>query len=132
MTVVSQEKIDSAITVSTVYIIMATPLPFQHGGSHDFRSHPIAPAGIKVIIHDKPAVRASWAAHGAAGFYIGPALQHYRSFQVHVTATCTTRITDTVQWFPQSRRWLPENCRVCGFWHEETVWKPCGNHGPCP
>jgi hypothetical protein len=24
-----------------------------HGGAHNFRSHPIAPAGIKVIIHDK-------------------------------------------------------------------------------
>jgi hypothetical protein len=40
-----------------------------HGGSHDFRSHPIAPAGIKIIIHDKPAARASWAAHGARFLY---------------------------------------------------------------
>lgn len=71
-----------------------------HGGSHDFRSHPIAPAGIKVLIHDKPAARASWAPHGVQGFYLGPALQHYRCFQVYNTATSTTRITDTVQWFP--------------------------------
>ena len=71
-----------------------------HGGSHDFRAQPIAPAGIKVLIHDKPSARASWASHGVEGFYLGPALQHYRCYHVYVPSTSTTRVTDTVQWFP--------------------------------
>ena len=73
-----------------------------HGASHDFRAHPIAPAGIKVLNHDKPSSRASWASHGTSGFYIGPAIQHYRCYNVYVTATATTRVTDTVQWFPHN------------------------------
>ena len=71
-----------------------------HGGSHNFRAHPIAPAGIKVLVHDKPSWRASWAPHGVPGYYLGPALQHYRCYHVYIPSTSTTRITDTVQWFP--------------------------------
>ena len=67
------------------------------GGPYDFRAHPIAPLGTKVLIHDKPANRNSWAAHG---FYIGPALQHYRCFQVWATQSQSIRITDTLAWFP--------------------------------
>ena len=44
-----------------------------HGGPFDFAAHPIAPAGTKVVVHDKPSVRASWATHGTPGFYMGPA-----------------------------------------------------------
>jgi hypothetical protein len=71
-----------------------------HGGSHNFRTQPIAPAGIKVVIHDKPSAHASWASHGVEGFYLGPALQHYRCYHVYVPSTSTTRVSDTVQWFP--------------------------------
>ena len=70
------------------------------GGPHDFRAHPIAPLGTKVLIHDKPANRNSWAAHGVSGFYIGPALQHYRCFQAWATQSQSIRITDTLAWFP--------------------------------
>ena len=70
-----------------------------HGGAHDFRAHPIAPAGCKVLIHDKPGARGSWAPHGVPGFYLGPALRHYRSYHVWATSTQALRITDTVAWF---------------------------------
>ena len=71
-----------------------------HGGAFDFAKHPIAPIGTRILIHDKPTSRASWAPHGVPGFYLGPALQHYRSYRAWATATNTMRITDTVAWFP--------------------------------
>ena len=43
-----------------------------------------------------------WARHGLSGFYLGPAILHYRSHHVFVTATSATRITDTVAWFPET------------------------------
>ena len=67
-----------------------------HRGAHDYRAHPIAPAGCKVLIHDKPAHRGAWAPHGAPGFYLGPALQHYRCYIVWATSTSSIRVTDTV------------------------------------
>ena len=72
-----------------------------HGGQHDFRAHPIAPAGTRILIQDKPANRASWAPHGVPGFYIGPAHKHYRCYTVWATPTNSVRITDTVAWFPE-------------------------------
>ena len=71
-----------------------------HGGAFNFAQHPIAPAGTRVLIHDKPTVRSSWAPHGVPGYYLGPALQHYRSYRVWSSATKATRVTDTVAWFP--------------------------------
>ena len=71
-----------------------------HGGAFNFAQHPIAPVGTKVLIHDKPSVRASWAPHGVSGYYLGPAMQHYRSYRVWSSATKAIRIADTVAWFP--------------------------------
>ena len=73
-----------------------------HGGAFDFAKHPIAPIGTRVLIHDKPTVRTSWAPHGVPGFYLGPALQHYRSYRVWSTTTNNVRVTDTVAWFPHA------------------------------
>ena len=70
-----------------------------HGGAHDFRANPIGPAGAKILIHDKPSSRGSWAPHGVAGFYLGPAPQHYRCFTVWSSSTNAVRITDTLVWF---------------------------------
>ena len=70
-----------------------------HGGAHDFRANPIGPAGARILIHDKPSSRGSWAPHGVAGFYLGPALKHYRCFTVWSSSTNAVRITDTLAWF---------------------------------
>ena len=69
-----------------------------HGCKFDFRAHPIAPAGSKVLIHDKPGARGSWAPHGVLGFYLGPSQHHYRCFDVWSVETQSIRITDTVAW----------------------------------
>ena len=62
---------------------------------------PIAPASTRILIDDKPDFRSSWAPHGVLGYYLGPALQHYRSYRVKSSATKATRISDTLAWFPQ-------------------------------
>ena len=72
------------------------------GAPFDFRAHPIAPAGTSILIHEAPETRGTWAGHGVPGYYLGPALTHYRSHHVFVTATSAPRVTDTVAWFPET------------------------------
>jgi hypothetical protein len=56
-------------------------------GPYSFDRNPIAPLGMVVLCHDKPDSRASWAPHGTPGYYIGPAMQHYRCFRVWIPST---------------------------------------------
>ena len=72
------------------------------GAPFDFRAHPIAPAGTAILIHEAPEIRGTWAGHGVPGFYLGPALSHYRSHNVYVTATRATRVAETIAWFPET------------------------------
>jgi hypothetical protein len=69
-------------------------------GAFDFNRTPLAPPGTRVLIHEKPAVRASWAPHGVPGWYLGPATNHYRCYRVYVSATHAERISDTVEFLP--------------------------------
>ncbi len=71
-------------------------------GIYDFNKHPIAPPGTKVIVHLKTNQRESWGFHGEDGFYVGPALEHYRCVQCFLSKTKRLRISDTVQFFPHS------------------------------
>ena len=74
-------------------------------GAYDFDAHPLAPPGTAVTIHEKPDQRTTWGKHGVAGFYIGPALQHYRCYRVWASDTCSIRITDTLAWHPHGYKW---------------------------
>jgi len=71
----------------------------QLKGHFDFNATPMAPPGTKVIIHDKPKHRASWALHGTDGFYIGPSLHHYRCVKCFIPST--KRDADTVRFIPE-------------------------------
>jgi hypothetical protein len=53
-------------------------------GHFDFNRTPLAPPGTRVIAHEKPDQRASWDPQGVDGYYLGPALDHYRCYRVHV------------------------------------------------
>ncbi len=66
----------------------------------DFAAHPIHPAGQLVVAHDPPQQRASWAKHGTRGFYLSPALSHYRSHVVFIPSTLATHITNQLDFFP--------------------------------
>ena len=72
----------------------------QIHGKFDFNRTPLAPPGIRVLVHEKPAQRATWAPHAVDGWYIGPALEHYRCHQVWIWESNSSRICDTISWFP--------------------------------
>ena len=61
-----------------------------------------APLGICIVMHEKPSQRGSWAPHAVDGFYLGPALQHYRCYRGWVVKTQCERVVDTVAWHLQT------------------------------
>jgi hypothetical protein len=63
-------------------------------------AHPLAPFGTKVCIYVSSGERRSWDYHGLPGFYLGPAVNHYRAFRVYVSATESQRVSETLDWFP--------------------------------
>jgi hypothetical protein len=69
-------------------------------GPYDFNSYPIAPPGIRVLVHLKPNKRETWAPHASEGWYIGPAFEQYRCYKVYMVETKSERITDTLAWYP--------------------------------
>jgi hypothetical protein len=69
-------------------------------GPYNFNKEPMAPPGIRVLVHVKPDQRKTWAPHAEEGWYIGPAPEHYRCYRVYMTETKAERISDTVSWYP--------------------------------
>jgi Reverse transcriptase (RNA-dependent DNA polymerase) len=72
----------------------------QLNGHFDFNRTPIAPPGIRVLVHEKPSNRGTWAPHALDGWYVGPALESYRCHRVWMWDTRATRICDTITWMP--------------------------------
>jgi hypothetical protein len=66
----------------------------------DYNKTPLAPLGTKVVIHEKTDKHKTWSTHGTDGWYIGPALDHYRCVDCYIPATHSTRIADTVAFIP--------------------------------
>ena len=60
----------------------------------------MAPPGTRVVVHEKPENRGTWAPHGVDAWYIGPAMEHYRCYTTYVWSTQAERVSDTVEWFP--------------------------------
>ena len=69
-------------------------------GDFSFNHTPVFPMGTKLLIHEKPLVRETWDPHAVKGWYMGPAVQHYRCFCVYAVKTNEERIADNVAWFP--------------------------------
>jgi hypothetical protein len=72
---------------------------------YDFNRAPMAPPGTRIIAHETPNRRRTWAPHGQDGWYIGPALEHYRCYTVYITKTRRERIVETVDFFPRNSRY---------------------------
>ena len=70
------------------------------GTPHDFDAQPLHPPGQLVVVHDAPGKRPSWARHGVRGFYLSPAFSHYRSHVCFIPKTGATRISNTLDHFP--------------------------------
>ena len=71
-------------------------------GEFDFKATPLAPPGTKVLVHKKTMNRTSWGPHGVKGWYMGPAMSHYRCIKCFLPETRTEVITDTVTFFPSN------------------------------
>ena len=70
-------------------------------GNFNFNKTPLAPAGTKVLIHEKPKQRNSWDYHRVEGWYIGPSLDHYCCVRCYLPLTSGVWHADTVQFFPK-------------------------------
>ena len=69
-------------------------------GEFDYNKTPLAPAGTKVLVHEKPKQRGSWDDHGIQGWYITPSINHYRCYNCYLPSTNGERDSDTVEFFP--------------------------------
>jgi hypothetical protein len=45
--------------------------------------------------------RGAWACHGIVGYYIGPAMNHYRNYNSYIPETRGIRTTHTLEFFPE-------------------------------
>lgn len=66
----------------------------------NFNCTPLAPPGIHVMAHDKPAHRTMYSPSALDGWYIGPVLESYQCYNVWIWKTCATHICDTISSFP--------------------------------
>jgi hypothetical protein len=71
-------------------------------GQYYFNRAPMAPPGTRIIAHETPNRRWTWAPHGQDGWYIGPSLEHYRCYTVYITKTRGERVVETVDLFPKN------------------------------
>jgi hypothetical protein len=52
------------------------------------------------MVHEKPQQRKTWDDNGVEGWYLGPAMTHYRCYRCYINATKGERNSDTVEFFP--------------------------------
>jgi hypothetical protein len=71
-------------------------------GLVDYNKTSFAPPGCKIIAHERPGKRRTWAPHGQHGYFLGPAMHHYRCQNVYIAATASERIVDTLEFFPHN------------------------------
>ncbi len=70
-------------------------------GKFDYNKTPLAPPGTKALIYEAAAQHAAWAPHAVDGWYLGPAMKHYRGGSYFIPHTRATRISSTVKLYPQ-------------------------------
>ena len=71
-------------------------------GVFNYTKTPLAPPGMKVLVHERATERGSYDTHVVPGWYIGPALHHYRCYRVWIPETNSERVTDNLTWVPHN------------------------------
>ena len=94
-TVQYHHQLVTFITKESVIIPYAALL-----GNFDFNATPMTPPGTRVVVHDKPNNRRSFAGYGTEAWYIVPSLEHYRRFKCYMSETYSERNADTAEFFP--------------------------------
>ena len=69
-------------------------------GKFNYNKTPLAPPGTKALIYKAAARRAAWAPHAVDGWYLGPAMHHYRCCLYFINHTRATRIASAVKLYP--------------------------------
>ena len=90
------------LTLNTLRMFRDNPTISTHEaiyGPFNFDATPLSILGCKALTHIKPHQRKTWAPHAIEGWYVGPALNHYRCYTVFIPQTQAERITDTVKFF---------------------------------
>ena len=91
------------ITLNLLHTARVNPKLSAHAylfGNFDFTATPLAPPGTKVVAFSSPTVRTSWGPHGIDGWYVGPALEHYRCVDVYFPKTRSVCPVDTIKYIP--------------------------------
>jgi hypothetical protein len=66
-------------------------------GQYDYKRAPMAPPCTISIAHETPSRRRTWAPRGKDGWYIGPAVEHYRCYRVCINRTRSEQVVETVE-----------------------------------
>jgi hypothetical protein len=74
----------------------------HYHGLLDYNKAAFALPGCKIIAHEKPGKRQTWAPHGQHRYSLGPAMHHYRCQNVYISTTASERILDTLEFFPHN------------------------------
>jgi hypothetical protein len=74
----------------------------HYHGLVDYNKTAFAPPGCKIIAHERPGKRRTWAPHGQHGYSLGPAMHHYRCQNVYIVTTASECIVDTLEFFPHN------------------------------
>jgi hypothetical protein len=92
----------------TLYLLRTSRLhPHFSAAAHfhglvDYNKTAFAPQGCKIIAHEKPGKRSTWAPHGQHGYSLGPEMHHYRCRNIYISATASECIVDTLEFFPHN------------------------------
>jgi hypothetical protein len=71
-------------------------------GLIDYNKTVFAPPGCKIVAHENPPQRRTWAPHGQHGYSLVPAMHHYRCQNVYISSTASERIVDTLDFPPHN------------------------------
>ena len=66
----------------------------------DYNRTSICPPGTKALVYVDPKSRATWAPHALDGWYIVPAMQHYRCGRYWIPETRGICIVNSTKIFP--------------------------------
>ena len=62
-------------------------------GKFNFNRTPLAPPGAKASIFEAASRRAAWGPRAVDGWYLGPAMNHYRALTFFIESTMGVRIS---------------------------------------
>lgn len=87
--ITSHPKIISTNTTSSLH------------GPLTFNWTPLGPpgTGTRVLVHELPDARGTWAPHAVLGYYTGPASEHYWCYKVWIKETASECIANTLVWW---------------------------------